>query len=210
MSGSESVKARIDGLAESIDKSPNRDAWFGSVLSVVRGVRGPDDQITRSLEMALDDWMMKGGRGPGAVKSDTMSRTFRGAILGLKDDVESGLLHLRGVIRREVEESFLVQASQLLKQEYKDPAAMLTGAVLEDALRELCRRHGVSEADGIEKMNVPLKKAGAYGLTQQQQVTAWTAIRNKADHGHFQEYSTEEVSLMHQGVATFVASYLGI
>ena len=35
---------------------------------------------------------------------------------------------------------------------------MLVGAVLEDALRQLCRKHNVPEADNIEGMNVTAPK----------------------------------------------------
>jgi len=83
------------------------------------------------------------------------------------------------------------------------------GHRLEDALRQLCRKNGIPEGDGIEAMNVPLRKAGVYGVPQQQQITAWAAIRNKADHGRFSEYSLEEVRVMHLGVSGFVTSFLG-
>lgn len=86
---------------------------------------------------------------------------------------------------------------------------MLVGAVLEDALRQLCRKHGVPEGRGIEAMNEPLRKAGVLSLPQKQQVTAWAALRNKADHGHFGDYTEAEIRLMHQGVVGFVATFLG-
>lgn len=80
--------------------------------------------------------------------------------------------------------------------------------MLEDTPRHLCRKFGIGEGSSIEAMNVPLRNAGAYGVPQQQQVTAWAGIRNKADHGRFSEYKLDEVRLMHQGIATFVASHL--
>jgi hypothetical protein len=130
--------------------------------------------------------------------------------LGLQNDIESGFLpDLATKIRGEVEGDFLAQAQRLLEQRQKDPAAMLVGAVLEDSLRQLCRRHDVAEGDSIEAMNTPLRKAGVYGAPQQQAVTAWAVIRNRADHGRFTEYTEPEVRLMHQGVAGFVATHLG-
>lgn len=86
------------------------------------------------------------------------------------------------------EADFLQQADRL-GERLKDPAAMLIGAVLEDALRQLCRKHGIPEGDSIEAMNEPLRKASTYGLPQKQQVTAWATIRNKADHARFNEYT---------------------
>ena len=39
-------------------------------------------------------------------------------------------------------------------------------------------------------------------------VAAWAAVRNKAAHGRFTDYTDTEVRQMHQGVADFVATFL--
>lgn len=86
---------------------------------------------------------------------------------------------------------------------------MLLGAVLEDALRHLCRKHSLPEANSIEPMNAALRKAGIYGVPQEKQITAWTVLRNKAAHGRFAECTIQEARLMYQSVAGFIAGYLG-
>ena len=61
-------------------------------------------------------------------------------------DLEGGLLPdfaLR--VRSDVDGDFLGQAHRLLEDHLKDPAAMLIGAILEDTLRQLCRKHGAKE-----------------------------------------------------------------
>lgn len=104
----------------------------------------------------------------------------------------------------------LAQAHRLLEDDdLKDPAAMLIGAVLEDGLRQLCRKQGIAEANNIETMNESLRQAGAYALPQRQQVTAWGAIRNRAAHGRFDDYDAADVRRMHEGVAGFLAKHLG-
>ena len=52
-------------------------------------------------------------------------------------------------------------------------------------------------------------RVGVQAGLEKQQVTAWAAIRNKADQGRFSDYGLEEVSVMHLGVSGFVATYLG-
>lgn len=86
---------------------------------------------------------------------------------------------------------------------------MLIGDVLEDGLRQLCRKHGIAEASNIETMNEALRQGGAYALPQRPQVRAWGAIRNRAAHGRFDEYDAADVRRMHEGVAGFLAKYLG-
>ena len=133
----------------------------------------------------------------------------RGTLESILSDLKDGfLVDLRNEIRIEVEVDFLDQASQLLDSKLKDSAAMIVGAVLEDALRQLCVKCGIPEGKSIESMNAPLKQAGVYNLAYQKQVTAWADIRNNADHARFDEYVLPQVKLMHQGVVDFIVKYL--
>jgi len=136
-------------------------------------------------------------------------KTVRGILAATQSDFQQGFIkNLRTEIRGEVDSDFLAQATRLLDDGLKDSAAMLIGAVLEDTLRQLCLKHEVSEGSNIESMNIPLRKEGIYNLLVQQQVTAWAAIRNNADHGHFNEYDLLQVKNMHQGVLDFIVKFL--
>lgn len=196
--------------AKSLADTPRREehdsiAWAMSVLTLVEAIRGADHPGVRSLREYIDTSVAKLGQ-----RYDPFHAVVRGAAAALASDLEFGLIpDLPTRIRSEVEGDLLAQGLRLLDEHLKDPAAMLIGAVLEDALRQLCRKHGVPEADRISIMNDALRKAGVYGLPQAQHVTAWAAIRNKADHGHFGEYTEPEVRVMHQGVSGFITAHLG-
>jgi hypothetical protein len=108
---------------------------------------------------------------------------------------------------------FLEAAHHLLKEGYKDPAAVLAGGVLEEHLRQLGTKHGVkpetSANTGLkmkeaDQLNAELTKAGAYSKLDQKNVTAWLALRNKAAHGQYSEYKKGQVSLMLSGVREFL------
>jgi hypothetical protein len=176
-----------------------------NLLTLVQIVRGRDDAVSTALQRRIHNAIESGSHSDPSLIS-----ALSGIARGLLNDLEAGFLpDFTMRIRSDVEGDLLAQAHRLLEEDHlKDPAAMLVGAVLEDALRQLCRKHGVAEGDGIEKMNVPLRQAGAYGLPQGQQITAWAAIRNKADHARFADYTDSEVRVMHQGVAGFIAAYL--
>jgi hypothetical protein len=178
-------------------------AWASDVLTLLELLRGPNHGLTQTLQRALDATVVNKAGG------SQLAHTAQGLAAGLVSDLEAGLIpDLQSRIRSEVEGGFLGQAMRLLDDGLKDPAAMLIGAVLEDGLRQLCSKHGVPEGSTIETMNEPLRQKAVYGLPQKQQVTAWAAIRNKADHGRFSEYTEAEVRLMHQGVLGFIAQHL--
>lgn len=180
-------------------------AWAINVLTVVEAVCGSEDTRTRTLRGLIEK-----RAGTGHMSGIEFVEGVKGIALGVRSDMEGQyFLDLRGRIRSEVEGEFLGQARSLLEDDLKDPAAMLIGAVLEDALRQLCQKHSIPEGQNIEAMNEPLRAAGVYGLPQKQQITAWAAIRNKAGHGRFDQYAAEEVRVMHQGVCGFIAKYVG-
>ena len=102
----------------------------------------------------------------------------------------------------------------MLKEGYKDPAAVLAGSTLEVHLRELCVSNNIdtdvlnSKGATISKkadvMNSDLTKAGIYSSAYQKQVSAWLGLRNSAAHGKYSDYKVEEVSLMLQGIRQFI------
>lgn len=144
-----------------------------------------------------------------------------GILKGLQSDFECGfLMEYSNFVVAEVEANYLQQAEQLLepKGDYSHvPAAVLLGAILEDALRRICQRQTpeipVLKSDGDNKMMNALiddlKKAGIFNEQKAKQLRAWADIRNSAAHGKFEEFTRSDVEQMLNGVRNFLADYLG-
>jgi hypothetical protein len=134
-----------------------------------------------------------------------------GALRALRRDYDAGyLVTVQSLVRAEVFADFLEMDEHLLEQGYKDPAAVLVGGVLEEHLRTLCEERGISaQASGKPKkadsMNADLTSAGVYNKLDQKSVTAWLDLRNKASHGHYSEYTADQVGNMLLGVQEFTA-----
>jgi hypothetical protein len=135
-------------------------------------------------------------------------------VQALRDDYADGLLvELQALLHAEMFDDFLEQATHLLEAGYKDPAAVLTGSVLEQHLRKLCDLRGVStlRPDRSPKpaslLNDELKAAGVYNKTEHKQVVAWLGRRNEAAHGDYEEYDAPQVALMLEGVRGFVTRH---
>lgn len=142
-------------------------------------------------------------------------RHIIGTIQALKGDLENDYLKsFSDIIQSEVFSDYLEMAEHLLKEGYKDPAAVLVGSTLEVHLRELCisfeieieftNSKGKLTPKKADLMNSDLAKAGAYSSAYQKQIIAWLGIRNSAAHGKYSEYAKEEVSLMLQGIRQFI------
>lgn len=138
-----------------------------------------------------------------------------GIVIALKSDLQNDYLKtFSDIIQSEVFSDYLEMAEHLLKEGYKDPSAVLVGSTLEVHLRELCLSNGIDieitnnkgtlVAKKADLMNSDLAKASVYSSAYQKQIIAWLGIRNSAAHGKYDEYKTEEINLMLQGVRQFI------
>jgi len=129
----------------------------------------------------------------------------------LKSDIENGYLKkTANIISAEVFGDFLEMADHLLAEGYKDPAASLTGAVLEDGLRRIAGNDGITVTDHDDLTSLRDKCVGGkiFNNLIRQQITVWTTLRNSADHGKFGDYTAQQVGSMISDVRVFLANHL--
>ncbi|HPH88601.1 MAG TPA: hypothetical protein PKV76_09000 [Chitinophagales bacterium] len=139
----------------------------------------------------------------------------RGILKAAKSEIFGGwIFTIKGLISSEIFSDFLEMSEYLLKENWKDAAAVMTGGVLEEHLRQLCIKHGISidiNKNGkmipkkAESLNTDLSSAGVYNILDQKNVTAWLDLRNKAAHAKYLEYSKEQVEIMYSGILNFIS-----
>lgn len=128
-----------------------------------------------------------------------------GIFRAAREDYEGGyLFNIRTLAKAEVLSDALIQAKALLASGYKDPACILARVSLESTLKDLAGRYGVAEGK-LDRMNADLTKLGAYNMAKQKQITAWAEIGNKAAHGDWSQYTTQDAEAMVNGVEALVA-----
>jgi hypothetical protein len=137
---------------------------------------------------------------------------IRGMLQALRSDYESGYQEsVVELIHADIFADFLEMSDYLLRQGYKDPAAVVTGSVLEAHLRKLCDKHLIpvlkpdSTHKKAESLNTELSAAGVYNMLDQKSITAWLDLRNKAAHGKYTDYTKDQVALMLENVRSFVS-----
>lgn len=136
-----------------------------------------------------------------------------GILKALRADYAAGyLVSVEELIHADLFADFLEMADHLLSQGYKDPAAVMAGSVLEEHLRKLSLKSGMSAASGgvhkkADLINAELASANVYSKLDLKSITAWLDLRNKAAHGHYSEYTKEQVQLMLDGVRNFLSRH---
>jgi hypothetical protein len=129
-----------------------------------------------------------------------------------RQDITNGYLtKTANLISAEVFSDFLQMAEHLLERDYKDPAASLCGAVLENGLRRIAGDHDVkvTDSDDLNSLRDKCAQKEVFNKMVRQQITSWTTLRNYADHGQFEQYTPQHVASMISDVRSFLAIYLG-
>jgi len=135
----------------------------------------------------------------------------QGILNAVKEDILGGYLtDIKTLISAEVFSDFLEMAEHLLENGYKDPAASLCGAVLEEGLRKIATKKGikVKPSDDLNSLSDKCANREVYNRLMQKKIKVWIDIRNKADHGQFKEYTEKDVQEMLKGVRDFLAGHL--
>jgi hypothetical protein len=147
--------------------------------------------------------------------SDVSIHVGRGILAAVASELEHGWIgSARSLAAADIFCDFLEMADYLLEQSYKDPAAVIGGAVLEEHLRSLAVRSDVSitftnsvgkqEQKKAATLNADLVKEGAYSKLDRSNIEAWQKIRNYAAHGEFTQYNDNQVATMLMGIRDFI------
>ncbi len=172
--------------------------WVVKVRHLLSSVCGPNSQHFTQFVAAEERNMY--------TTNHEIFRKLQAVLLAAKEDYEGGYLNeIKLLIQSEVFDSELEQASELLASGYIPAAAVTAGVVLEAGLREMCVDRSLPIGK-LDKMNADLAKAGEYNKLVQKQITALADIRNSAAHGHYDQFSKDDVSSMIKDVQRILAN----
>jgi hypothetical protein len=137
--------------------------------------------------------------------------SMKGVLEAARADYLQGFMtDHRLLISAEVFSDLLVQAEVLLDHDYKDAAAVIIRAVLEDGIRRLCEAHKVEagKRDTIQQLNERLYKEHAYTALVHKEIIAKAEIGNCAAHGRVDQYKKDDVAAFLEFVLRFLGHYL--
>ncbi len=114
------------------------------------------------------------------------------------------------LVSAEVFADFLVQAEILLDNDYKDAAAVVIRAVLEDSLRRVCdaNRIEAGKRDGVHQLAEKLFRANVLTKVQFKEIEAKKEVGNAAAHGRFDDYEKDDVVCFHEFVQRLLATLI--
>jgi pyruvate/2-oxoglutarate dehydrogenase complex dihydrolipoamide acyltransferase (E2) component len=213
----EAVVAQIDPLIEQAESHTDRsDPMYGEYYKTTEA----DARSMRTRMMSAIGRLAPPGSAHRAQadevdkKADHDSRKvvwLAGVLRALRDDYTAGYLQtVTELVHADLFADFLEMASELQQKNFKDPAAVLAGSVLEEHVRKLAAKSGidVEKPDGSPKkadtINADLAREEVYSKLEQKSVTAWLALRNHAAHGEYDNYDHGQVAALIRDVRDFM------
>lgn len=177
------------------------DEWYTKVMNIISVTFGNESQHFRMYQKLIEEW--------GGYKFMTDSHNvvaIVGLLRGALSDLEGGfLIGQEFLVAGEVFDSVLEEAKYLNDNGHKDASAVLGRVVIEDALRRIARQENVDDTQKPSKINDDLLKANRYAKPQWRLIQTWLDIGNSAAHGKFNEYDSEKVKSMLEGIGAFLA-----
>jgi len=143
---------------------------------------------------------------------------LEGIVEALREAYNKGYIKtVEEMVNSELFSDFLEMGSYYLTEGHKDAAAVILGGVLEEHLRKLCQKNeitltyqnirGETKNKMGNQLNQDLVTSGVYNELQRKQIGSWMDIRNAAAHGHYSDYSKEQVRNMLDGMQTFFIAF---
>lgn len=186
---------------EAVDSAPMK-GFRAAALSFIDRVYGRDHPHFSEFEVSTNNnWLYNAEDGLAIIHT-------------VRDEIAGGwLFTIRGLVAAEVFADFLEMAEHLLESGYKDPAAVMGGSVLEEHLRQLCnklaipneeQKNGKQVPKKADRLNAELAASTAYSKLDQKQITAWLDLRNNAAHGHYHNFTAEQVEQLLMGITSFM------
>lgn len=187
------------------------NTWVTRSGQIVNSICSHDSVYVTRLKALLEKKDFSFIQGPNLSGVEVLF----GIIKGTYSDYQLGLLsNVRNLLRAEIFGDFLEMGEYLLKEGYKDAAAVIIGSVLEDALRKIADNNGIAieKDDGnlktLDPLNTDIYKENIYDKLILKQVTTWGDLRNSAAHGHYDNYDEKQVHMMLEFVEKFCSEYI--
>lgn len=184
------------GMSGSYVPSGAWQKWATSAQSLIRAVFGEAAPHYVNFVTAFEKC---GG-------TDASVNELQGIFSSAKEDFEGGyVFNVDLKISGEVFGDFVSMARHSLSEGYKDVAAVLACAALEDALKRYAEINGLSISDNsMSEVVNALKSQGLVSGAQKSLLNTMPKIRNYAMHANWEKISAPDVS----SVIGFVEQFL--
>jgi hypothetical protein len=180
-------------LSDETDRSAVDAAYVGT-LNVVQALYGPSSAQAKTL---LEMHKLSNTRGYSTIwLTQSFASSLRGVLANTKEELEAGLISsIAEQAAGEVIGDLVALAREQLREGYKDVAAVLASAALEDAVKRKAAEQGINvQGKTLDSVINALKTKQFFTGAQAPIVASYVKLRNSAMHADWPKIQEADVS----------------
>jgi len=183
---------------------PAYQKWLSSVLNLLHAACPRDSEYINDAERIMKHEAMQNGI-PSVVVTKMM-----GLLESAQHEWAEGLLRkIEYIIAAETFDDFLDHAASYHKANKKTEASVLASAVLEDTVKKIAMKNSInSTGRSLDPLIDELVKASVFDGIKAKRAKAYAAVRNKALHAEWDEFTIKDVGEMINGIRELIEDFL--
>lgn len=185
-------------------KVPEYQRWLSSAVNLLGIIARPDTFfVTESREL-----MTQAEKGEGVTAST--AQKMLGLLQSACDEWQKGMLRqVEYVVAAATFDDFLDHAAVYHKANKKIEGAVLASAVLEDTIKKICTKQGITTAgQSMEQLIDALVKADVLTQVKAKRLKSNAGVRNHAVHAEWDDFDIKDVGDLISGIRDAIDSYL--
>ncbi len=183
---------------------PLFQAWLSSVSNILETASPPNSFFLNEAKRLMTNEEMKFSISTGVVSK------MLGLLQSAQQEWVKGLLRkIEYILAAETFDNFLDHAAVYHKGNKKIEAAVLASAVLEDTVKKIASKNGLStKGQSLEPLIEELSKNGVITPVKAKRIKAFSGVRNHALHAEWNDFDTKDVGEMIKGIKELIENYL--
>jgi uncharacterized protein YutE (UPF0331/DUF86 family) len=179
-------------------------SWFSSAANAVQQVAPPDGFYMSELKRIVEHEQLKGGFPRSSVEK------LLGLLQSVQLEAQAGLLvKLEDQVVASAFDDFLDHAAQYHKAGKVREAAVLASAVLEDTVKRIAQKAGLSASGAsLEPLIDELVKRAVFTAVKAKRLKSFAAVRNYALHAEWEKLDIKDVGAQLSGLRELLDEHL--
>ena len=179
-------------------------AWLSSTANVIVALAPPSSPLPQQVAEVLRHPDLKNG-----IPSQVVLK-MQGLLTSTREEFEHGLLgKIEYIVAAATFDDFLDHAASYHKANKKIEASVMASAVLEDTVKKIAAKNGLSVAGiSLEPLIDELVKAGIFTPVKAKRVKGSAAVRNHALHAEWDRFDIRDVGELISGTRELLETFL--
>lgn len=183
---------------------PQAQAWMASAANTVLQVAPPGSFFRDEIDRLTTHEQLKDG-----IPYHLLQK-IQGVLRSVQAEASNGLLaKIEYQVFATAFDDFLDHASDFHKSGKAKESAILISAVLEDALKRIAVKYGISPSGfSLDPLVDELTKVGVFTSVKAKRIKSYSGVRNSALHAEWENLDLRDIGNVIEGVRELVDSYL--